>query len=274
MVTCTLLVENSKSELLSTQAVHGLSCYIRSEEGALLFDCGPDATLLYNASLLGLDLSQVEKVALSHSHYDHSGGFPFLAKTANVRNLYIGPHFFEPKFAKNGEVLTYLGCGFNKPFLTKHHITTSEVTQRMEIAKGIWVVGGFSSSHPFEQIPQRFVKEVDGKIVPDSFHDEIALIVSHGSSLSMLVGCSHVGVASMVERVEKLFGAPVAKLYGGFHLGSSDEKTIEETLSALKHCQVATIGMCHCSGERAISLAKEQGCFTLSTLHVGDTVIL
>ena len=274
MVTCTWLVENGQSELLSTHIVHGLSCFIHSEEGALLFDCGPDATLLYNAPLMEIDLCTVRTVVLSHSHYDHAGGFPFLVGKAPVQRLYTGPHFFEPKYAKNGEVLTYLGCGFDTAFLRKKDILVEEVPLRVEIAKGLWVVGGFQSSHPYEQIPSRFVKQTGKGIVPDRFEDEVCLVVDHKDSLSMLVGCSHVGVASMVARVEQLFGSPVTKLYGGFHLGSSDDKTIASTLSELASCQVQTLGMCHCSGSHAVDMACNGHQFAISVVHTGDTVVL
>lgn len=40
-----------------------------------MFDAGPDAEVFtHNAARLGLDLSQVERVVLSHYHIDHTGG--------------------------------------------------------------------------------------------------------------------------------------------------------------------------------------------------------
>ena len=273
-MTCTWLVENGQSELRSMRIVHGMSCCIQTAEGPILFDCGPDGTLCDNARLLGIDLSAVKSVILSHSHYDHAGGFPFLEAQTHIPRLVVGPHFFEPKYARHQEVLTYLGCGFSLDYVKAHAISLVTVEERMEIVPNLWVVGGFSSTHAFERIPQRFVKQTPRAIVPDSFEDEICLVVVHDQELTMLVGCSHVGVSSMTARVETLFGLPVTKLYGGFHLGDSDNQTIAATLHELESCHVRTLGMCHCSGAHAIELASQTGRFTLNTIHSGDMVEL
>lgn len=62
-------------------ACHGLSVLITGwrdgEKRVLLFDVGPYPDLwLENARRLGVDLSRIETVFLSHWHFDHSGGFP------------------------------------------------------------------------------------------------------------------------------------------------------------------------------------------------------
>lgn len=55
----------------------GVSYLIKTNEGALLFDVGfgPDSsTLVHNAVKLGVDLGEVDSVAISHLHPDHMGG--------------------------------------------------------------------------------------------------------------------------------------------------------------------------------------------------------
>src|SRR5215510_7648910 len=47
------------------------------DELQMLFDVGPYPDIwLDNARRLGVDLSTIEHVFLSHWHFDHSGGFP------------------------------------------------------------------------------------------------------------------------------------------------------------------------------------------------------
>ena len=59
-------------------AEHGLSLYIETEKHKLLLDTGQTDAVVKNAEVLGVDLSLVDTVILSHGHYDHSGGIlPF-----------------------------------------------------------------------------------------------------------------------------------------------------------------------------------------------------
>src|SRR5215470_15947966 len=73
-------------------ACHGLSVMITGRRGqqrhAMLFDVGPYADLwVDNARRLGVDLSSIEHVFLSHWHFDHSGGFPkVVAAIAKARS--------------------------------------------------------------------------------------------------------------------------------------------------------------------------------------------
>ena len=77
------LLQSGRMQVLSGKATccahHGLSllitAYIGSEKRTVLFDAGPEGeTFLRNAKILGVDLSEVEAVVLSHGHWDHAGG--------------------------------------------------------------------------------------------------------------------------------------------------------------------------------------------------------
>ncbi len=46
---CTVLLENHQSELKSVIVKHGLSYLLNVDGKKILFDCGPDASFLYNA---------------------------------------------------------------------------------------------------------------------------------------------------------------------------------------------------------------------------------
>ncbi len=61
------------------RACNGLSLFIRLHHGdetsTILFDTGPDEGLVVdNAKRMGVDLTEVEAIILSHGHYDHYGG--------------------------------------------------------------------------------------------------------------------------------------------------------------------------------------------------------
>ena len=71
-------------------AEHGFSALVTVRRGesttSVLFDTGlsPDA-MVTNACLLGLDLSGVHAVVLSHGHFDHAGGLAALAGRRGTR---------------------------------------------------------------------------------------------------------------------------------------------------------------------------------------------
>lgn len=71
------LIENTEG-IDGCVYAHGLSFYIETSGHKLLMDLGPSEDTIKNAAVLGVDLSSVDTVILSHGHYDHSGGIiPF-----------------------------------------------------------------------------------------------------------------------------------------------------------------------------------------------------
>ena len=53
---------------------HGLSLYLETHDHRLLMDTGSTGAFADNAEALGIDLTRVDTVVLSHGHYDHAGG--------------------------------------------------------------------------------------------------------------------------------------------------------------------------------------------------------
>ena len=101
MVRITALMDDRAGENLALVAEHGLSFYIEYEDKRFLFDCGASDMPLYNAHRLGVDLSGLDAVMLSHSHYDHSAGYrDLIEERLGSPVLYTGQHFFEKKYVR------------------------------------------------------------------------------------------------------------------------------------------------------------------------------
>ena len=85
------------STTVGLMAEHGFSALVSVRRGntttTLIFDTGlsPDA-MVTNADRLGLDLSQIQAIVLSHGHFDHAGGLAGLAGKRGTRSLPMVVH--------------------------------------------------------------------------------------------------------------------------------------------------------------------------------------
>ena len=68
----------------------GFSAIASVSGSRILFDTGPDPWVLSrNASALGIDLSRISAVVISHLHGDHTGGLPAVAANAPGVKTYL-----------------------------------------------------------------------------------------------------------------------------------------------------------------------------------------
>jgi len=88
---------------------HGLSLYIETKNHKLLMDCGTTDMFLKNAEVLGVDLSQVDNVFLSHGHYDHSGGIIPFSKCNREAKIYLQKSAGEAYYHVTEEMEKYAG---------------------------------------------------------------------------------------------------------------------------------------------------------------------
>lgn len=273
MIRITALMDNKPSAHRALTARHGLSYHIACRGRQLLFDCGSGPEFLDNARRLDIDLGDLDGVILSHSHYDHAGGYRFLLEAGlGCGALYTGPGFFLPKYAQAEGKYTYLGCGFSPVFLQQRNICHQTVTGLQSIGPGIWLLSGFPRLHPLETVPRRFVRLEQQGMEPDDFADEVCLILQVDGGLVLLVGCSHPGILNMADQVRRLLGQPIRAIYGGTHLSEAGPERIEATVDGLHQMGVAVLGLSHCSGDAAEAALQARRDTTACHLGVGDVV--
>src|SRR5260370_6709365 len=106
-------------------AEHGFSALVTVRRGdtttSVLFDTGlsPDA-MVTNAGRLGLDLSGVHVVVLSHGHFDHAAGLAGLAGRRGTRSL---PMAFHPLACTRRRPPLPGGGADDSPTLSKRALT-------------------------------------------------------------------------------------------------------------------------------------------------------
>lgn len=253
MIRITTLVENTPGEHLALRHEHGLSFYLEVAGRTILFDAGQSGAFLENAKKLRLDPSSLEFVVLSHGHYDHSGGFRFLADLPGKRRLVVGKGFFEDKYAVRSGGYEFLGNDFTREFLVERNIPFTELSEpSMEIVPGVFVMGSFPRVHEDEVINPRFRLFREGRFVPDPFDDEIMIAVDTDEGIVALLGCSHPGMRNMLDAVKNRLGKPVRAVLGGTHLVEAAEPGLTGALEYLSQEKIEVVGVSHCTGPAAM----------------------
>ncbi|HEX2988801.1 MAG TPA: MBL fold metallo-hydrolase, partial [Chloroflexota bacterium] len=97
----TTLAENTAAKM-GVLAEHGLSMLVEVDDLCLLLDTGQTDTVVRNARVLGVDLSRVQHIVLSHGHSDHTGGLlRVLAETGEVI-VHAHQEVFRPRYGTRG----------------------------------------------------------------------------------------------------------------------------------------------------------------------------
>ena len=77
---------------------HGLSVYLETDRYRLLLDTGASDVFIRNAKQLGIDLSMVDYVFISHGHSDHAGGLRHLLEINEKAKVIVSPDAMSSKF--------------------------------------------------------------------------------------------------------------------------------------------------------------------------------
>lgn len=267
-VTVTVLMEDRLGGNSALKSEHGLSLFIRSPGGSILFDTGGSDLFLGNAPFLGIDPFGADHLVLSHGHYDHTGGvIPFYqAMAARFPGrekgipLWCGRGFFTPKYSstETDGLFYYNGNPFTRENLLSMGISVREVGEgsfwRREILPGVYLVGGFDRKVEGDVVTPRFMipdSHAETGFSRDPFNDEVSLVLEAGQDreLIMVAGCSHPGIANMVSTVARGFGRAPSVLLGGSHLLHADADRLKGVVDLFRKSGLRRIGLNHCTGK-------------------------
>lgn len=250
------------------ESEHGLSMLVEGEGIKFIFDCGQSGLAWRNAEKLGVDLKKIKTAVISHSHYDHGGGFTELLKYAKVKTLYTGEGFFNKKFNWDGSKYVFKGVTFMERDFERLHITYKKCGEILQLDDKIFLVGNFNRTYDFETVPDKFFVGMAKKKVPDTFGDEICMAIRGDDGISLVVACSHVGILNIVSTVAERLNEPVTRLIGGVHLLNADDELIDKTVAELKNLGVKDFKLCHCSGEKVCAKVNSENLSTGSVIEI------
>jgi len=259
-------------------AEHGLSILLRltyhGKTHHVLMDAGyTDQVLPHNLKFLGLSLSEVELVVMSHGHMDHYGGLAWAVGQISKKPvpIVIHPHaFVTPRFFKlpDGRDLLF-------PVMDRQAVESSggkfqEISgPSLQMEDHLLVTGEVERRTPFEKgMPNAFLKEGDTLVHDDILDDQGCVINVRDEGIVVISGCAHAGIINTVKYAQKLTGMEkVLGVIGGFHLsGPVFEPIIEDTIEEMKKIDPMRLVPMHCTGWKAIKAFEKAmpGAFALN----------
>jgi 7,8-dihydropterin-6-yl-methyl-4-(beta-D-ribofuranosyl)aminobenzene 5'-phosphate synthase len=249
-ITC--VVDNAAQAGSGLWAEHGLAFWIATEAGSLLLDTGQSGTvLLHNLDALRLDASTLRALALSHAHYDHSGGLPALAgRLQPGLPLYANSTLLRERFAQHEGERREIGLPVDLPWLEEHFALRLDDAPQ-PVLPGVWTTGAITE-RPYPQgASVHHLSRDHGQVGPDTYRDDLSLVVETGEGLLLLCGCCHAGLLNTLEHVQRAFAHPIVAIAGGTHLAGADAATHADLAAWLAASSVRSVYLNHCSGQDA-----------------------
>ena len=240
----------------------GLSILIKTGDISVLLDTGQSISAAYNADILGIDLSKIDKIVLSHGHYDHTGGLrSILRKTKKEIEIIAHPNIWAAKyFRQQGKADRYIGIPFQRQELESLGATFKLTTKPLKITDNIITTGEVPMVTDFEEIePDRFFVKGENGWQPDKLLDDQALIINTEQGLVVILGCAHRGIINTLYHAQQVTGVKrIHMVLGGCHLYSAPRERVRPTIAALKELGVQKVGVSHCTGLATAAIMSQE----------------
>jgi len=263
-------VESLKITILSTMLAEegmgewGFSALVEADGRRILFDTGlhPE-TVLQNARDLGIDLSSVTDVVLSHHHGDHTGGLLALRRELSTKSpaamsrIHVAPGIFLSRRHAGSEEEANPTLAM-KSAMEATGAVFLEHRKPEEILPGVWLTGPVPRRNPERYWGPPASIVTPGGLVPDSIPEDMSLLVDTDKGFVVLAGCGHAGTVNTVEYARKILGTePAYAIVGGLHLFAAPDSALAWTASRLRSAKLGYLLGAHCTGIEAVFRIRE-----------------
>jgi 7,8-dihydropterin-6-yl-methyl-4-(beta-D-ribofuranosyl)aminobenzene 5'-phosphate synthase len=232
----------------------GYSALVEAAGKRILFDTGDNPGILAaNAKALGVDLSRLDFVVISHRHGDHMGGMEYLLKVNPKVRIYapkenfgvFGSSLPSKFYRKDEELPSHRRYYDGRPPETMTfgsawpRANFELIDQTKEIAPGVTLIALVSDKPTTLELK------------------ELTLAIRTPDGLVLVVGCSHPGLDKILEAARAI-DPHIHLIAGGFHLVAAPDPAIAQVVTLLRDtAKVDYIAPGHCTGEPAFAALEQ-----------------
>ena len=264
------LVENT-AQGTGLLGEHGMSCWVETDRGAVLFDTGQGLGLLPNAETLEIDLGKADAIVLSHGHFDHTGGLRKVLEQTGAKPVFAHPEALAPKYSVRDGKVREIGIPDARADLEALGASFCLDEGPVEIIPGVTATGRVPRVTDFERPGENFQSGPKDRLAHDMIWDDQSLILETAEGPVVVTGCAHAGIVNTLLYASELAGGKrFTAVVGGTHLVGANEEGLARTIEGLRQFDIGRMAPCHCTGFRGqVGLLNAFGDrFTLN--RVGD----
>jgi 7,8-dihydropterin-6-yl-methyl-4-(beta-D-ribofuranosyl)aminobenzene 5'-phosphate synthase len=233
----------------------GFSALVEHDGKRILFDTGNNAANFeHNVKGLGVDVTKLDFVVISHRHADHATGLRYvLSVNPNVKvyvpadggNGFGGAQlpktFLRPDESLPTKMRYYGGTEpenftWGKLYDSANIVLVSQLT---EVTPGIFLVRTVSQKPGTLELP------------------ELTLAIKRPNGLLLVDGCSHAGIEAILQAASAV-DPRTEIVFGGLHLVTTPVEEIDTLVENLQtKWKVQRIAPGHCTGEPAFARLRK-----------------
>jgi len=233
----------------------GFSALVEHAGKQILFDTGNNAEIFeHNVKALGVDLTRLDFVVISHRHADHATGLKYVLKMNPAVTVYVptdgsngfgGAPIPAAYFRADSELpanMRYFDAkypdhlDFGKLYDTGNFVLVSKLT---EVIPGVFLVPTVSQKKGTLELP------------------ELTLAIKKPNGLLLVDGCSHAGIEAILEAASAV-DPRTEIVFGGLHLVTTPVEDIDTLIGNLQtKWKVQRMAPGHCTGEPAFARLKK-----------------
>jgi 7,8-dihydropterin-6-yl-methyl-4-(beta-D-ribofuranosyl)aminobenzene 5'-phosphate synthase len=255
----TTLSENTASQF-DVMAEWGLSILIEVDGQNILLDSGKSGAVCQNAEAMGIDLRKIDKIVLSHGHFDHTGGLQaLLSKIKKEVEVIAHPDVWAPKYNRREDKPDrYIGIPFQLRTLESLGARFTLGRGPVKVSESMMTTGEIPMETDFEIIDSSMYLWTPVGWELDQLADDQALVIDTKQGLVVILGCAHRGIINTLYHARRITGKKkIYMVLGGCHLMDASDERIWQTISALNEMEVRKLAVSHCTGMHASMILSQ-----------------
>ena len=233
----------------------GYSALVEHNGKRILFDTGNNAANFeHNVKALGVDVTKLDFVVISHRHADHAMGLKYVLSVNPNVTVYV------PADGGNG----FGGAPISKTYLRADESLPAKMryfggTEPEDLASGkLYDTGNFVLVSQLTEVsPGIFLVRTVSQKKGTLEMPELTLAIKRPNGLLLVDGCSHAGIETILEAAGGV-DPRTEILFGGLHLVTTPVEEIDTVVENLKtKWKVQKIAPGHCTGEPTFARLKK-----------------